>query len=376
MSDLDALCRGAAIGIALLLGLTFWRIRSDRGVAWIGSLSFAGAIAYELAGHQGYLTWPMPIGLASAILSLSFPFFFWALARLVFDDDFRLRAAHFLWLGLIEAAGLALFVSIFVVPGGPALWLYHALGLAFRLPSLALIAHALWVIWHGRPADLVEARARLRVVVLVAAGLAAALVLLAAILYGPVQIRPPAAKLGEAALLLLINLLISLQLMRIDGDFLPSTSRSAASAQPSSHTEPAAPAEIMTGGDADILARLTVLMSRDEVWREAGLTIGTLATSVGIPEYRLRRLINQRLGFRNFTAFVNEHRLGAAEKRLADPAQARIPVLTIALDLGWGSIGPFNRAFRARFDTSPSEYRRHRLGALAMREDGSPIPKK
>ncbi|NYZ16807.1 AraC family transcriptional regulator, partial [Azospirillum sp. RWY-5-1] len=96
--------------------------------------------------------------------------------------------------------------------------------------------------------------------------------------------------------------------------------------------------------------------------RNTGLTVGALAAQVGVPEYRLRRLINGRLGHRNFAAFLNAHRLEAAATRLADAAQARTPVLTIALDLGYGSIGPFNRAFRARFGTTPTEHRRAALG--------------
>jgi len=75
-------------------------------------------------------------------------------------------------------------------------------------------------------------------------------------------------------------------------------------------------------------------MRRDAVWRETGLTIGALAERAGLPEYRLRRLINGRLGFRNFTAYLNEYRLAAAAARLGDPKEIRIPVLTIALDLG------------------------------------------
>jgi AraC-like DNA-binding protein len=113
-------------------------------------------------------------------------------------------------------------------------------------------------------------------------------------------------------------------------------------------------------------------MRRDAVWRETGLTIGTLAERAGLPEYRLRRLINGRLGFRNFTAFLNEYRLAAAAARLGDPAEIRLPVLTIALDLGWGSIGPFNRAFRARFGVTPTEYRQQKLSGVAPSASGSP----
>ena len=69
-------------------------------------------------------------------------------------------------------------------------------------------------------------------------------------------------------------------------------------------------------------------------------------------------------------AFVNGYRLAEAMAALADPAQARVPVLTIALDAGFQSVGPFNRAFKAQTGETPSEYRRRHLspGGSALAE--------
>ena len=39
---------------------------------------------------------------------------------------------------------------------------------------------------------------------------------------------------------------------------------------------------------------------------------------------------------------------------------AHLPVLTIALDCGYGSIGPFNRAFKARYGITPGQFRNQR----------------
>ena len=75
-----------------------------------------------------------------------------------------------------------------------------------------------------------------------------------------------------------------------------------------------------------------------------------------IPEYRLRHLINRQLGHRNFSTFVNGYRLAEAEAALGDPGQAEVPILTIALDAGFGSMGPFNRAFKAQTGLTPTEY--------------------
>jgi AraC-like DNA-binding protein len=79
----------------------------------------------------------------------------------------------------------------------------------------------------------------------------------------------------------------------------------------------------------------------------------------------LRRIINQQLGYRNFNAFLNDLRTAEACRMLEDPAQERLPIFNLALDLGYGSLGPFNRAFRARTGQSPTEYRRARLAQHA-----------
>ena len=76
-----------------------------------------------------------------------------------------------------------------------------------------------------------------------------------------------------------------------------------------------------------------------------------------LPEYRLRRAINQGLGERNFNAYLNGFRLAEVREALSDPAQRETPILTIALDAGFGSLAPFNRAFRAAEGCTPSEYR-------------------
>jgi AraC-like DNA-binding protein len=102
-------------------------------------------------------------------------------------------------------------------------------------------------------------------------------------------------------------------------------------------------------------------MTVERVYRQEGLTIGALAAKLGLTEYRLRQAINEGLGYRNFNAFLNRYRLNEARAALSDPAQREVPVLTIALDAGFQSIGPFNRAFKADTGLTPTEFRRDAL---------------
>ena len=110
------------------------------------------------------------------------------------------------------------------------------------------------------------------------------------------------------------------------------------------------------GFDRDFAA-LTRALNEEKVYLTHGLSIGALAKRLAMPEYRLRALINKRLGYRNFNALLHEYRLRDACEQLADPAKAHLPILTIALDVGYQSIAPFNQAFR--------DARVHALGVSA-----------
>lgn len=95
-----------------------------------------------------------------------------------------------------------------------------------------------------------------------------------------------------------------------------------------------------------------------KLYREAGLTIAMLAKKLNLPEYRLRAFIHKQLGFRNFNAMLHQYRVEDASEALADKANQNVPVLTIALTVGYQSITPFNNAFRQIKGVTPSEYRK------------------
>ena len=110
-----------------------------------------------------------------------------------------------------------------------------------------------------------------------------------------------------------------------------------------------------------LLRRLDHLMTVERIYRQEGLTIAVLAAKLDLPEYRLRQVINEGLGYRNFNAFLNRYRIDEAKAALSDLSQREVPVLTIAMDAGFQSIGPFNRAFKADTGMTPTEFRRDAL---------------
>lgn len=97
-------------------------------------------------------------------------------------------------------------------------------------------------------------------------------------------------------------------------------------------------------------------MVNERLYADHDLRIGLLASKLGMPEYQLRKKINQNLGYRNFNQFVNRYRIEEAGDQLK--ADAKVAVLTVALDVGFRSISSFNSAFQNHFGVSPTAFRK------------------
>lgn len=110
-----------------------------------------------------------------------------------------------------------------------------------------------------------------------------------------------------------------------------------------------------------LLQHLEVL----QVYREPGLRVAELAARLGIPEYRLSKLITQKLGERNFNQMLNRYRVAYACRLLATPAGFE-NILHVSGESGFASLGPFNRAFKSIMGCTPTEYRAATLKASPM----------
>jgi len=100
------------------------------------------------------------------------------------------------------------------------------------------------------------------------------------------------------------------------------------------------------------------LMVQDALYTRQSLKVADVARHLGEPEYKITQCITGPLGFRNFNQMANHFRVGEAKRQLADPAYDHLPILTIAYDCGFGSIGPFNRAFKLETGLTPQQFRK------------------
>ncbi len=334
-----------AASIALLLVLAASLLRDFRHTV-AGRLAIAFALGSAAHAATSAIGTGMPISAWHApliALSTGNVVVFWLFCRALFDDGFTLRRWHgAIWLAV---AAFSFVNCMWIAPAGNA----RAAIAVVNLIALGFIILAVAQTIGSWSADLVEGRRNLRIFIVAATALYGGLNAMAQML----ALRGDAAEIANvanSAILACIVAMITSAMMRVTArDLFPVA------------TEAPAKAAGADAGDQKLVDALMRLMADERIYRHDNVSIGTLATRLSIPEYRLRRLINQRLGYRNFNVFLNEHRIAEAKAALADPAQAEVPVITIAMDAGFQSLGPFNRAFKATTGVTPSEYRKARV---------------
>lgn len=123
--------------------------------------------------------------------------------------------------------------------------------------------------------------------------------------------------------------------------------------------------------ETELGQRVRRVMSEEAVYSRPELKLGDLAQRIGEAEYKVTQCITGALGFRNFNQMINHFRLAEAKRRLTDPGYDHLPILTIALDCGFGSIGPFNRAFKAEVGMTPTAFRKD-AGSYQVRSASNP----
>ncbi|MGJ4930603.1 helix-turn-helix domain-containing protein [Bradyrhizobium sp. HKCCYLS2038] len=358
LTALDLGLRGAASGLFMMMVLVLLRARLTNCQAILGLVMSAGGAGFAIATAPFIPTttfwWTLPILSAQPVV-------FWLWARAAFDDDFALRRWHGLvWLAVVIIG----FTASLSWPMWPDVTKACAKTLSVLALGFALLAIVQTVTtWRD---DLVARRRLLRMAVVI---LNLGFIALVA---GPALLPLPAAPLGVKANLGGLDSFISALTLCVLA-VLASWNLFGANTAVALPT-PAVLAGVEAPQDTKavdarpaiaplLLRRLDQLMTVERIYRQEGLSIGGLAAQLNVPEYRLRQAINEGLGHRNFNAFLNRYRIDDAKAALSDPSQRDVPVLTIAIDAGFQSIGPFNRAFKAATGVTPTEFRRQALAS-------------
>lgn len=331
---LDVFLRGGAVSALLICGAMF--------VLSFGITRKSVSIAALCTGLMAYMLVSSPVLMASGLsverllipLAGTVPvLLYWASLELFLDD--------------VEFSGWQVILCTLVVVGA---WLASLMPFADLLRGasvIALFCHLLFVIIASAESDLVEGRRRCRRWFLI-------IVVVVVVAITAIELTKSDEDLSAAiyafhALIFLgLSSVFVIWSARIPADFLIGPLDTIR------RSNTCSPAEMALAAKAEAAMA-------DGIWREEGLTIGALANRMQCQEHRLRRAINHVLGYRNFPSFINGYRIESAKQLLANPDQSEVAILSIAYEVGFSSLGPFNKAFRDATGTTPSEYRRRAI---------------
>ena len=351
MLTTETAIRLIVIGQEILIAAIFLFGNGTRAARISGAalmLSVAGYLYGSDTNLRGAIPDLLPLVI---LLAMIVPYCLWAFARAVFESPWPKWwvTSAFLSVGVVVWA-------IFVAGEyGSSNWVNPA-NAVMHVASLVIVLHALWLTAKGRPDDLIERRRTLRLYFIVLVAAQALLVLSVELALGAER-APAWLEFGNVVILAMLTIGLAIPMLRLNPEFFEPREKAESQAETAERSAISA---------AENVLEQKLLSSMDAgYYRETGLTIRMLAEELDYPEHQLRRLINGHLGYRNFSAFLNSYRIDAAKRQLVDPARVRVPVLTIALELGYASLGPFNRAFKVATGTTPSDYRQQNLDPIS-----------
>ncbi len=309
MSTLEAALRGGAVAILLLSVVLRARyVRTSRLIGY-SALLLLGAAAFVIDSAPGFYTLDLRLKIPIHIISSGTPAVFWITAAALFDDEFKARWYHGLaWLWLAGLAWREMY-------GWPP-----AAVTAYNASALLFVLFGIWHALAGRAADLVEWRRQFRLEFAVCTALYIALIVGSQWLWPGTLGKAPYSLINASGLIALTFVFSMLGPSRFAAENQAQQARPGETRTVTGDSTPAPPA---TAQDAALLETLRKLMEDGKAYRRDGLSIAALSQSLGVQEYRLRRLINGQLGHRNFSAFVNGYRLADVTAALADPARPR-----------------------------------------------------
>ncbi len=361
LASIDLLLRGAAAALLVFQLAHLAGSNLPRLHRWALAAFLASVLAYLLCSRPDFASfswgWKLP---ALALCLMTAPLL-WLAMRVVFDDRF---AASFT-VGLGLALTLALGALVVAGVGGLPVNVLH------KVVMISFVMTTLWTVVKDWRSDLVSARRLLRTWVAGSLGVYVLLVLGFELVF--VQSAAPRwlEVLNLAGIVLLSGLValasarhtldewLGSRPLQLDQPVqpgqvnLPHPSHHAQSPKPSPlpGLTPSPPA---LNRKAALRERLLRAMGEGRAYAHEGLTLAQLAGQVECTPAQLREAINLQLGYRNFNDFLHHYRIDEAAQRLL---RQDLPILSIALDVGYGSIGPFNRAFKQIKGVTPSDWR-------------------
>ena len=163
--ELELMARGGTLALLALWTWLLWRDHRQQISARLAMAMNLGISAYVFESTHWIERNDLQ-GLLLGLFARSTPALLWLFARAWFGDRTRLTTGELMIVGASAANALIMHFSYNVSPE-----LFGVSAVVFRASMCGFAAAALWEAWRGRADDLIEARRRLRLALVITIGL-------------------------------------------------------------------------------------------------------------------------------------------------------------------------------------------------------------
>lgn len=295
------------------------------------------------------------IDLLMELFYIGYPCILLFLILISFNDSYKVTEKHHIFIAcyvsLCFFTGIIKYIMIATTLYSPVF--YWLSSITFYLFPIPICLYCFYITFRDWKTDLVETRRKLRFVVILLILLNLVFLSINNILF--LFFYLPTLIYFEKVTAIVFILILASKSLKFDPDYFEIQAVA---------SKKHAPKQNKNGFEEldNTLQKLEFLMNTEKTYCQEGLTIGELALCLQIQEYRLRQLINQRLGYRNFNDYLNQFRMKEAALQLLNSDTREKPILDIALDIGYKSMTNFNKIFKEKYGVTPRDYRKNHFG--------------
>ena len=336
--EVNIILQISCITLLLVAGVFLLRYARTTLNTWTG-ISLVIAVICYLILETSFVQERRILFLIAVTGSINIPVIFFLLTKAIFDDHFKTAPIIVLWFAIEVGSHFWVYLHDFTsIPT----WAQQFSYILSEVVSIGFVLAGIYTAIRTRKADLIESRMKFRnTFVMVTAALIGITLI--------VESMPIVKESVEILQILQRSSILGLTLFFLISNF---------EIKAGFFFREQPKEKVFVVDDGALRRKLEALIEERKVYRQEGLTIRELAEMLSEQEYKVRRLINGELGFRNFNDFLNKYRVNEACEILNDRNQNRKTILEIAYNLGYQSIGPFNKAFKELKGTTPTAYRK------------------
>ncbi len=114
--------------------------------------------------------------------------------------------------------------------------------------------------------------------------------------------------------------------------------------------------------------KLIEIMQEEELYLNSDLTLPELAEMAGLTAPQVSQVLNGQMN-QNFFSFVNNYRIEAARRILLAPETSNMPIVDLAIDVGFKSKSSFYDAFKRATNMTPTQFKRAMEQSPAVDDD-------